>query len=148
MTKIKTAQSVKGRDGWRFILRDPGQHLRIKDYAPVNLSRAIRGSGPRNQGDKSRYDSASHEKKRKRILNDALRELKEGRFIYADVFVKLCEYHGVKLPLKVYYKCMYMNELDLSIKVIRHKNQRGDYNRKRFDGIFAAIQELIAATLE
>lgn len=146
MTKNTTPLSVKGRNGWRFVLRDPGQTVRLADYDPVNVSRAWRGSGPHYKGI-SRYDGDALKNKRNQILRTALKELHAGRFIYGDVFIRLCEEHGVKLILRVYYKCLYMNELDVSIKVIRHKNSRGDFGRGKFDGIFAAIQELIAKTL-
>lgn len=146
MTANKVPRSVKGRDGWRFVFRDPGQTIRLKDYAPVNLSRSTRGSGPHYEG-VSRYDSENRKKKAGKILTDALRELKEGRYIYGDIFVRLCMHHEVKITEAVRYKCLYMNELDLSIKSVRHKNSRGDFARPQFDGIFAAIQKLLAKTL-
>lgn len=146
MAKNTTPQSVKGRDGWRFVLRDPGQTIRVKDYASVNLSRATRGSGPHYEG-VTRYNADAVAKNKTKRLDDALNELKAGRYIFADVFVRLCQHHDIKLTQAVFYKCMYMNELDVSIKAIRHKNKRGDYQRREFEGIFNAIQLLISKTI-
>lgn len=146
MAEDKLPRCVKGRDGWRFVCRDPGQTVRVGDYKAVALSRATRGSGP-DASRPTRYSAGDHKKNRSKYLKAALTELKEGRYIYGDTLVLLCKFYGVRMSHAVFYQCIYMNQLDVSMKMLRHKNDRGDYKRRHFDGIFISIQELLGKTL-
>lgn len=121
---------AKGRDGWTFIFRDIGQTIRTRDYAEIAILRNYRGK-------------VSNE-----VLSVALKDLKEGKYIYGDLFVILCNKHKVRLREATRCRCLCINELDVSIRVIRHKNTRGDLNRKLFDGMFDAIQRLIVNTMD
>lgn len=127
-------QTARGRDGWRFIFRDYGKRLSMKDYAPVITKRVSRSTNDYNV-------------QRNRTLDKALAELKDNKFIQGDMLVMLCKEHGVKISKNVLFQLKYMNELDVSINTLRHKNSRGDFKRKSFNGIFSVIEYLIAKTI-
>lgn len=127
-------QTAKGRDGWRFIFRDYGKRLTMKDYMPVITKRVSRSTKDYNV-------------QRLKTLDKALAELKEGKFIQGDMLVMLCKEHGVKISKNVLFQLKYMNELDVSINTLRHRNARGDFKRNSFNGIFSVIEYLIAKTI-
>jgi len=147
MQKIPIKRSVRGRDGWRFVFRDSGQTIKIADYKPITISRMFRGSGP-HKGKSSRFDKDKVIAKNKQILKEALIELKAGKYIYADMLVVLCREYGVKMNRSVLMQCKYINELDVSYRAIRHRNTRGDLDRASFNGLFSAMEFLLASTID
>lgn len=127
-------QVVKGRNGWRFILRDPGQTVTIKSYAPVEHKMPLR------------YKNYSE--MRKKHMKHALQCLHAGGFIRGEIFIWLCKEHGVHINRWVYAQLLYINRIEVSVLTIRHKNERADFQRQSFRGMFSTIEYLIAKTID
>lgn len=132
---INVSQVTRGKDGRRYIFRDVGQRLSIRDQQPLQLNNWSRSS-------------ADHAAYCQRMMKQALSELHEGRFVQGDMLVRLCKKHGVKISKNVLFQLKYMNELDVSVRTIRHRNTRGDFQRRSFHGIFSVVEYLIAQTLD
>ena len=139
----KIPRCAKGRHGYRFVFRDVGQRIKISDYNPAALQSICRGYGTSHG---IRFDEGINIRKKKQ-LKEALADFHKGKYITAPIFKILCKQHDVKMSYYVRCMCIYMNELDVSIRTIRHKNSRGDFEREVFDGLFEAIQKLIVNTL-
>jgi hypothetical protein len=131
---VNDAQTYFGKDNWRFIFRDYGQKIKTADYAEIKVGRVMK--------------VAEFAKNRKRVLSDALKELHAGRFIQGETLIKLCGEHNVKISKNVLFQLKYMNMMDVSIKTIRHKNERGTFPRKSFTGVFSVVTYLIAETID
>lgn len=139
MKKANTTLSVKGRNGYRFLLRDEGQRISIRDYADTDTPRAIRYTGkPKSKKMQEKHDA---------FFLELLTRLRNGKYIAGDHFVLLCRRHGVWMTKATKMQLQYMNCIDVSIRAIRHKNERGNYERKSFNGVFTSIEKLIAETL-
>lgn len=135
-------RGVTGKDGTRFIFKEHGKRLALSDYAPVSVSIFPRGSG-RDKTGKSWYDAKRLKEEREKIVEDAISDLKSGKFISSIIFVALCDQFGVKMSIYTRLQCKYMHELDVSVRMIRHKNTRGIFTRSDFEMLFQTIELLM-----
>lgn len=135
---------VTGKDGYKFVFRDLGQRISLKDYEPVKTPSFPRGSGEHHPGGPKRYSPTKLKAAKEKIIAEAIADFKAGKFISSIIFAALCEEFSVNMSIYARMQCRYMNELDVSIRVIRHKNTRSIYVRNSFDKLFDAIGMLMA----
>lgn len=135
---------ITGKDGYKFVLRDLGQRISLKDYEPVKADIFPRGSGDHFPGGPKRYSPKKFKAAKEKIIEEAIADFKAGKFISSIIFAALCEQFGIKMSIYARMQCKYMNELDVSIRVIRHKNSRGVHVRNSFDKLFDTIGMLMA----
>lgn len=78
----------------------------------------------------------------------ALKTLHRGGFIDSRMLIMLCHHYGIKVSIWSKAKLLFMNEFHVSITVLRHKSKKTDLKRSNFDGVFTAIENLIAVTID
>lgn len=134
MGRKKRGKQVIDGDGYVFIMKNPGQIIRVSDYDPPLHTEWYSHHIP-------------PQKVRDRIVKQAIVELHEGRWVTNLAFLQIMKDRKIRASRITMAIIRYMGDLDLKADRVRHKNYRTGKLRRNFNTIFKYIEYVLRDTL-